>query len=152
MSPRNVARPRPLPPERRTLVAPMLPLPTERTSCLRKRWTSRHLTGIEPSKYATAMTSRPTRSMTKVSLTGPSTEGQMTFVQHLAPSVGQTALARLREFLVSHTLRKRKRMMGHPDCTTDCGIFFATGKEVTHVYLRPPSNAGIKTSLKGERS
>ena len=37
----RVAMPRPLAPERATLVAPMLPLPVARMSCLRKMRTSR---------------------------------------------------------------------------------------------------------------
>ena len=53
---RNVAAPRPLPPERSTLVAPMLPLPTERMSWWRKMRTSRYPVGMDPSRYAaTAM-------------------------------------------------------------------------------------------------
>src|SRR5215469_12135593 len=48
----RVRIPRPLAPERATLVAPILPLPVVLMSCLRKIFTSRKPNGIEPRRYA----------------------------------------------------------------------------------------------------
>src|SRR5271156_2286554 len=48
--------PNPFAPDRSTLVAPMLPLPWARISCLRTSHTSRNPKGMEPSRYATITT------------------------------------------------------------------------------------------------
>src|ERR1019366_122959 len=69
-SSRKVAAPRPLPPERRTLVAPILPLPTERMSSLRKMRTSKYPVGMDPSRYAATAMRMMARSMTIESLAG----------------------------------------------------------------------------------